>query len=619
MGYQFTKAAFIEQYKKLRYLREDGKKAGELTSILCTLLSFDMTERSLGKPGLDLRNKGPERKKLGEVFGGLMTFDTSKTPRRYLLARELGWLTWSDKDAKGVLSSNFLTGKVKAASTAAQPMSYPGGQRGTAVLEVGKGADKTEASKVDDWSTGLLSLAENRNLDEYDVDNPDLGPLIVFILRDVVFAEEVISDTEDVITAALKAVLTDEVAEFLIERTDFNKWAGWFSEESLFDAFPYETLLKELSEGEDEDEGGNEPKAHATDFPRNRIIYGAPGTGKSNKLKTEALGFEETRVMFHPDYTYSQFVGGYRPATLYRTLAEGVKIFDVSKRDKVVPQLEPVIDYALASGPFLDVLVKALNDKTKNYLLIIEEINRANVAAVFGDVFQLLDRDDSGVSEYDVTPNHEIGAFLKATIEGFSGKMRLPANMYIWATMNSADQGVFPMDSAFKRRWSFEYLPLNQPKQDFLLRKLKVTFLGQKYYWVPFRKALNDFLTDRAKVSEDKLLGAFYMKKSELGDPDAIKNKLLLYLREDVLRHNHTALFERPTFSQIAEAYDKGGAGLFKMDFIKSLIELNDKYALSGAPTAPEGAPGDEGMAEDEETSEEGEMMEDEDGSQDEG
>ncbi|GAB2874112.1 AAA family ATPase [Hymenobacter ruber] len=594
----FSNAAFISEFKKLRHSTTTGKVGKEQTSALCTLLAFDMAEKSLGKDLLDLSVNSGDRSEFSRKFDELMTF--GQEAEGVLLVDDLGYLSYSDGTASSRLSKNFLTTILKKASEAAAQSVYP--RRGAAVLNLGLSATKYGTRKVADWKGALTSHVEERELDTFDDDSFDLTPLAMFVLRDFEFPDSIVGNPRKGVTAALHLILTDDVADYLAAHLYFDGAVNYFDDKPLSDELDVDALLKDSQE---EDGGGSvkPSKSQAVDseFPRNRIIYGAPGTGKSNKLKTESTGFEETRVMFHPDYTYSQFVGGYRPATLYRTPATGVEIFDVSKKDKIDPQLEPVIDYALASGPFLDVLVKALNDPSKNYLLLIEEINRANVAAVFGDVFQLLDRNDDGVSEYDVTPNREIGAFLKEAVNEFSGKMQLPANMYIWATMNSADQGVFPMDSAFKRRWSFEYLPLNQPEQDALLRNLKLSFLGKEYYWVPFRKALNSFLTEKAKVSEDKLLGAFYMKASELSSPAAIKNKLLLYLREDVLRHNAKALFEKPTFSQIAEAYDKADGGLFNAAFIESLTEANVTYAADSGPAAAEAADEDEDAAEDDE------------------
>ena len=188
-------------------------------------------------------------------------------------------------------------------------------------------------------------------------------------------------------------------------------------------------------------------------YPRNRIVFGAPGTGKSFRLKDDCRsllanttgGYE--RVTFHPDYTFSQFVGAYKPVT----------------------DNEGNIRYDFVPGPFMRVYVKAIKsgrtDNPQPFILVVEEINRAKVAAVFGDVFQLLDRDALGVSEYEIEVAEDIKKYLAAELGGDPDnycQIRIPDNMFIWASMNSADQGVFPMDTAFKRRWSFEYLGINE-------------------------------------------------------------------------------------------------------------------------------------------------------------
>ena len=194
-----------------------------------------------------------------------------------------------------------------------------------------------------------------------------------------------------------------------------------------------------------------------SDFERNRILFGAPGTGKSYTINQEAkllLGADnETdyeRVTFHPDYSYANFVGTYKP----------VPIKDNHGNDSIT--------YAYVPGPFMRVYVQALKnsrtDGIRPFLLIIEEINRANVAAVFGDIFQLLDRGDDEVSEYPIQASEDIKAYLAKELGGNPedyAKIRIPDNMFIWATMNSADQGVFPMDTAFKRRWDFTYLGID--------------------------------------------------------------------------------------------------------------------------------------------------------------
>lgn len=248
--------------------------------------------------------------------------------------------------------------------------------------------------------------------------------------------------------------------------------------------------------------------------PRNLIFFGAPGTGKSYQLNKLGVQTEDNpggiftkghvrRVTFYPDYTYSQFVGSYRPFT---------------KGDK--------IGYHYIAGPFLKTYIEASTHPYDNYLLIIEELNRANPAAVFGDVFQLLDRDAFGASEYYVSVPMEMAACIKESLDklgdaeksdiesyfdpdmdfdDFCESMRrdlsLPPNMYIWATMNSADQGVFPMDTAFKRRWDFRYMGIDEGEDATppalggeRLDKHAVDLNGRRIIWNKLRKAINTLL-----------------------------------------------------------------------------------------------------------------------------
>ena len=201
----------------------------------------------------------------------------------------------------------------------------------------------------------------------------------------------------------------------------------------------------------------------------NLIVFGAPGTGKSHylddlcgKKKKDVIGDSDSdesyfarceRVTFYPTYSYAQFVGSYKPV-MKDVDKDG---FEVSPEKKGAPTRK-VIGYEFVPGPFLQILKEALLNEEKNYLLIIEEINRANAAAVFGDVFQLLDRNDDGESEYSITPSREMSEYLERkssdgkddVAKDVDSKLWIPSNLYIWATMNSADQGVFPLDTAFK-------------------------------------------------------------------------------------------------------------------------------------------------------------------------
>jgi hypothetical protein len=361
-------------------------------------------------------------------------------------------------------------------------------------------------------------------------------------------------------------------------------------EENLIDIFGIEMIIKAKSESEifmykyieDEDnidipgETSYELKYPYGKIPantidpniyKNRIIYGAPGTGKSYYLNEQAIELFphetlQTRVTFYNQYSYSQFVGAYKPTPIYqeteKTLYESDMVTTANKN------MEPLIDYRFTPGPFIDMLCRAIKDRDHNYLLIIEEINRANVTAVFGDVFQLLDRNESGESVYSTTFSFDVMNYLRKNGINLTS-IRLPSNLYIWATMNSADQGVMPLDSAFKRRWSFEYLPLDSKESVVESLEVHPKFLIAKIKWNKFRNILNEHLKTLG-VAEDKLIGPFFLSEQEILDDNAFKNKLLLYLRDDILRHNPGSIFTKTTFSDIIKTYDKGN-NVFKIKF----------------------------------------------------
>lgn len=335
-------------------------------------------------------------------------------------------------------------------------------------------------------------------------------------------------------------------------------------------------------------------------FPRNRIVFGAPGTGKSftiNNERKELIGegneIDYERVTFHPDYSYANFVGTYKPVP-------------GCKDEKGVE----TITYKYVPGPFMRLYVKALksarSDKPKPFLLIIEEINRANVAAVFGDVFQLLDRNDENISEYPIQASEDIKKYLaeelKVSLDECS-KIRIPDNMFIWATMNSADQGVFPMDTAFKRRWNFTYLGIDDNDKDI---RGKYVVVGskeqQRIEWNELRKAINEFLASE-KINEDKQLGPYFITRSIVvpldgGNEidrdrfcDVFKHKVLMYLFEDAGKQKRNKLFEgsakgQSRYSKICEAFDEQGIGIFHGD-IQNRIKVQDikinNHKLDGA------------------------------------
>ncbi len=313
-----------------------------------------------------------------------------------------------------------------------------------------------------------------------------------------------------------------------------------------------------------------------TKYERNRIVFGAPGTGKSYGLKDDCEKLMEDttgtyeRVTFHPDYTYSQFVGTYKP------------VMDVDGNS---------IRYDFVPGPFMRVYVEALKsgrtDTPQPYLLLIEEINRAKVAAVFGDVFQLLDRDNDGVSEYEIQASEDIRRYLAKELGGNADnykKIRIPNNMFIWATMNSADQGVFPMDTAFKRRWNFEYLGINENEERIKgIGKIMLHGCDGPIEWNNLRKAINDKMSSSDfKINEDKLMGPFFLSKKVIASDErgmiidtdrfiaAFKSKVIMYLYEDAVKQGKHRFFEgcdSSKYSSVCEAFDEKGMSIFGPTF----------------------------------------------------
>lgn len=323
-------------------------------------------------------------------------------------------------------------------------------------------------------------------------------------------------------------------------------------------------------------------------YKRNRILFGAPGTGKSFKLNQERaklLGEEnETdyeRVTFHPDYSYANFVGTYKP-----TMVKNGE--------------EKEIAYEYVPGPFMRVLVKALQSamslNPKPYLLIVEEINRSNVAAVFGDVFQLLDRNKKNISEYSISTTNEMRSYLAEQLdvdESAVETIKIPDNMFIWATMNSADQGVFPMDTAFKRRWDFTYLGIDDAVETYSEKIIKKKYiLGKGRFarlvgWNDLRVAINDVLSSESfNINEDKLLGPYFVAKSVLESDDdsdfidVFKNKVLMYLFDDAVKQKKKTFFEEckddvkgVRYSDICKMFDSKGVFIFPLEISKRFFD----------------------------------------------
>ena len=293
-----------------------------------------------------------------------------------------------------------------------------------------------------------------------------------------------------------------------------------------------------------------------------QIYYGAPGTGKSKTIKDLTFGEDVIRTTFHPDSDYASFVGTYKPITEEVVLRDcnGKKVID-EETGKVVK--EDRISYKFIPQAFLEAYVEAwkkLGSGKKQYL-IIEEINRGNCAQIFGDLFQLLDRNEYGFSDYPIVADKDMQKYLKKEFEGWEitnkdkinqlygeanmiglimkgERLVLPSNLYIWATMNTSDQSLFPIDSAFKRRWDWKYVPIREGRDKETNAKLNwyINTGDRQYNWWSFVSQVNKLIGSLTN-SEDKKLGYFFCKaKDGEIDADLFVSKVIFYLWNDVFK-----------------------------------------------------------------------------------
>lgn len=292
----------------------------------------------------------------------------------------------------------------------------------------------------------------------------------------------------------------------------------------------------------------------------NQIYYGAPGTGKSHRIEQLVNSGNSVRTVFHTDTQNSDFVGCLKPS--------------MSDRG---------IEYSFRPGPFCLALQKASLDSSKSIYLVIEEINRAAAAAVFGETFQLLDRAANGRSQYsiDIT-DPDMQTYLEDhapnVLEG--GRLFIPANLSFLATMNSSDQAVMPMDSAFKRRWQFEYVSLESveyPQGNFTISDPTEEIIVS---WESLSKTINMLLSGQEHIPEDRLLGPWFVSTNELANPiEALAGKIVMYLWEDVLRHGgRDAIFNTDVYPTLYKLVNgiKSNENIFSDAFISELKNLLD-------------------------------------------
>lgn len=293
-----------------------------------------------------------------------------------------------------------------------------------------------------------------------------------------------------------------------------------------------------------------------------QIYYGAPGTGKSKAIKDLTFGESVIRTTFHPDSDYASFVGTYKPITEEVVLRDcyGKKVIDDETKEDVK---EERIAYKFIPQAFLEAYVEAwkkLGSGKKQYL-IIEEINRGNCAQIFGDLFQLLDRNEYGFSDYPIVADKDMQKYLEKEFAGWEitnkdqinqlygeanmvnlimkgERLVLPSNLYIWATMNTSDQSLFPIDSAFKRRWDWKYVPIREGRDKETNAPLNwyINTGDKQYNWWSFISKVNKLIGSLTN-SEDKKLGYFFCKaKDGEIDADLFVSKVIFYLWNDVFK-----------------------------------------------------------------------------------
>lgn len=367
-------------------------------------------------------------------------------------------------------------------------------------------------------------------------------------------------------------------------------------------------------------------------YPLQQITYGAPGTGKSYGLKDLINSMDHFRTTFHPDSDYASFVGAYKPtmSTMQVIVNKETKIDEEQITYKFVPQ------------SFIKAYVSAWENykEDKPTVLVIEEINRGNCAQIFGDLFQLLDRDGDGFSSYPIEADADVALYINKAFEKLtfgehaaaidahfskcyksitekvkSGKLLLlPNNLYIWATMNTSDQSLFPIDSAFKRRWDWKFIKIADAHKGWFIQ-----FGNEGCDWWTFISKMNKLIAKETS-SDDKKMGYFFCKPQAEDEKfiteDQFVGKVLFYLWNDVFKDGDTALFnvsddtdDEPTFEAFynddntpdVEAIKKfivkvvgqdNIVGLDKADDGKTSIIDYSRYSFDGKDKLPKSSMG---------------------------
>ena len=411
-----------------------------------------------------------------------------------------------------------------------------------------------------------------QNINSYLETDKVKAALVIWINRDVAILQD--SSVFSRLQNTLKQIVSSEMIDLLMPDTEnyhheiekliknpFSTSPSLLTDEDIAELFP--SSIMKVSH-------------RSNSLPHQIIYYGAPGTGKSYKIKEylENNNVQKEnifRTTFHPDSDYATFVGAYKPAMekQYRYTDAGVKTKyyeddDLAQAKKNEPIIDKTIGYFFVPQVFLNAYVRAYKTVEDVYL-VIEEINRGNCAQIFGDFFQLLDRNTEGESSYTIRADTDLKAYLEETLgtenNGIKdGELCLPANLYILATMNTSDQSLFPIDSAFKRRWDWEYEPIKYNNKDW-----KIVICSKEFSWVSFQEVVNKRIFD-ATHSEDKMLGDYFVNPHDgIVTEKMLLNKVLFYLWNDVCKDGEGDIFMTSETGEVSFSELYGAEGQTKL------------------------------------------------------
>lgn len=572
---------------------EDRELQKRLTEVF-TVLGEDVHGFHRGNEGVDFGSTGRLPKKYKKATILYKKYEAGNIPDESTLSNDLidlmelygRWIAHCEK------ARQANTG-IESEDSARTPDVAELEQKGVvpaSKIEIELTVHKRKASAIYDTDTNVVTILEKSQwvLDEQAAIPTNAKKWRDTILKNgVVNAEGEFVRNQDIITKKTGSTPLTAAASIITggSETGMSRWILKGKKISIGDYLKSTGVLddkgnyispenrKKMTDGTAEVVVEDEPQDMSSneeiqDFLRQNVIfYGVPGCGKSyfiqNLLKVKdddekIIDMPRSyykRILFHPEYSYSDFVGQLHPVT------EGGNI-----------------TYSFVPGPFTEILLDAYKDREHDYFLIIEEINRGNAPAIFGDLFQLLDRKD-GVSEYSIdnkdildyfereleiareSKKDDISAMAQAVETIKREGVRIPENLTIFATMNTCDQNVFTLDTAFKRRWRMSRI---ENKFDSILSTWKIRFEnGKDVSWKDFAEKVNDAILNNCNdgtAAEDKQLGAFFVKENDK-NVRRFAEKVLLYLWDDVAKYDKSQLFDTNnyrTLDEVIEGFAKG-------------------------------------------------------------